>query len=96
MHRQFVDERGQSWHVWETRPSNDGANVSERYRRGWLAFETVGTAGPESVQRLRVAPIPEGWNDTTDEALCRLLSVAVPAPPRRIDAQGQIPRIGAP
>lgn len=41
---------------------------------GWLAFQ----AGTE---RRRLAPIPDGWEDTSDEALRALCKRAAPAPP---------------
>ncbi len=44
--------------------------------QGWIAFES----GDE---RRRLAPIPPGWHELTEEQLVELWRVAEPLPPRR-------------
>lgn len=94
MQRQFVDEHGGTWQVWEIRPSNQGANVSTMYRQGWLAFESGGEEASQETTRLRLAPIPESWEKAPEATLRTFLARAVPAPPRFMDADGRLPRVG--
>lgn len=72
--RQFRDEAGVEWRVYQT----DRAATAERgrdhllpaeYRAGWLVFES------ESEKR-RLAPVPTGWNERSDEALRALCASA--------------------
>ena len=45
-HREFDDEHGQRWQVWETRPrSGRAVSISPTYRDGWLSFEPVRAHG---------------------------------------------------
>lgn len=94
MQRQFVDERGATWQVWEIRPSNGGANVSAPYREGWLAFESAEEKGAARGNRLRLAPVPSDWETAPDATLRRYLARAVAAPPRFMDDDGRLPKIG--
>src|SRR5215212_7481633 len=43
--------------------------INERWRAGWLAFESAG-------ERRRLAPIPEHWATASDAALENLCSAA--------------------
>ena len=94
MQRQFEDEQGGAWQVWEIRPSNQGANVSATYRNGWLAFESSTGPQPHETTRLRLAPVPESWEAAPEATLRSYLAKAVPAPPRFMDADGRLPRVG--
>lgn len=60
------------------RRSGTGLRIAlpPRLARGWIAFEY----GDE---RRRVAPIPDGWADLTDEGLRALWRTAEELPPRR-------------
>jgi hypothetical protein len=94
MQRQFTDERGATWQVWEIRPSNGGANVSATYKDGWLAFESDEAKDRETGNRLRLAPVPSDWESAPDATLRRYLARAVAAPPRYMDDDGRLPKIG--
>jgi hypothetical protein len=72
--REFMDGRGKSWRVWDTRPR--GGTVREDYRDGWLTFE-------QGVARRRLVPIPDGWAELSDEALRELCVAARPERSRR-------------
>lgn len=61
--REFIDSRGHSWRVWETRPTS--GNVRPELADGWLTFER------EAIRK-RVTPIPEGWAELPEDEL-RLL-----------------------
>ena len=98
-HRAFQDARGRTWQVWTveptfverrlTPPSPEDPPVIERrqrpsvrmkigpeWTRGWLAFETEG-------EKRRLAPIPSGWADCTDEQLSELCAGAIEVRPSR-------------
>lgn len=98
MQRHFSDELGGRWQVWEIRPSNQGANVSATYRQGWLAFESTADEDARhqtrETTRLRLAPVPEAWEAAPEVTLRGYLKRAVPAPPRFMDADGRLPRVG--
>jgi hypothetical protein len=52
--------------------------VSGAYAQGWLAFES-------RHDKRRLAPVPDGWEDLDERALCRLVEQARPAGrPRRL------------
>ena len=80
--REFADERGRSWIVWEVaaempKPSSR-LPVSKHLETGWLVFETA-------TERRRLAPPPAGWADESDDGLLGLLRHAAPVrPPRRL------------
>jgi hypothetical protein len=64
--RQFTDSQGTKWRVWSTVPS-PASLLSAEYARGWLTFDSA-------TSRKRLAPIPNGWENTgTDrlELMCR-------------------------
>jgi hypothetical protein len=79
--RQFTDNNGRVWEVWETRPATTlSSSLRERIRslhnaptaasmmqgleQGWLTFR----AGAE---KRRLSPVPEKWDDASDEQLAR-------------------------
>lgn len=68
--REFTDSAGVWWRVWPTIPRED-AVYDEHLRSGWLTFESAAT-------RKRLAPIPDGWDETPSdrlELLCRAADV---------------------
>jgi hypothetical protein len=69
--REISDENGNLWQVFDVHPANEARALNEKYVGGWLCF--LSDKG-----RRRVAPIPDGWEDMSDGALRRLLSVAPP------------------
>lgn len=62
-HREFFFD-GQRWEVWEVRPGVRGEprTVSPQLTQGWLAFGSA-------TEKRRLAPIPGGWAEFSDEAL---------------------------
>ncbi|HEY7408665.1 MAG TPA: hypothetical protein VH638_10405 [Gemmatimonadaceae bacterium] len=56
-YREFVDEAGTRWRVWDTYPvaANTLRSVSPGYAEGWLTFECED-------ERRRLAPIPPDWD----------------------------------
>jgi hypothetical protein len=55
-YREFVDDAGTFWRVWDTHPVAGSTlrSVSPRYAGGWLTFES-------GLERRRLAPIPAEW-----------------------------------
>jgi hypothetical protein len=56
-YREFVDDAGTLWRVWDTYPvaANALRSVSPSYASGWLTFESHS-------ERRRLAPIPPEWD----------------------------------
>lgn len=95
-HRVIVDSQGTAWDVWAVSPAALERRVEvevasespapERRRQsrrilvadalqdGWLAFQSL-------YEKRRLAPLPVGWSDASDETLREYLrrSVVVPA-----------------
>jgi hypothetical protein len=65
--QEFSDGAGVRWRVWATTPSR--GNVRPQFAAGWLAFES-------GSERRRLAPIPIGWMEADDAALCEMLAQA--------------------
>src|SRR5687767_2312859 len=63
-YREFVDDLGAMWRVWDTHPvaASTLRTVSPTYAGGWLTFES------ES-ERRRLAPIPTGWEIATRDLM---------------------------
>jgi hypothetical protein len=78
-YREFVDEAGTTWRVWDTYPQNP-ATVFPALEQGWLCFE-------HGERRYRLAPIPEGWTDCATARLCQLLRQAQDEGPKRPRAE---------
>jgi hypothetical protein len=81
--REFRDDAGKHWRVWEVRPGATGRRINpERYLgeyvKGWLAFEC-----PQDELRKRLPNHPSGWFALADMELDRLLPRAVDVPKRR-------------
>jgi hypothetical protein len=77
-HREFTDENGRRWAVWDVRPSisTDGVSapgmlLGEDAVGGWLAFQCP-------TERRRFYMPPEGWETFTDAQLAKLCHHAVP------------------
>jgi hypothetical protein len=76
--REFTDQTGCRWRVWDIRPEQlHAATRAEDHLQdisyGWLAFEP--TAGGE---KRRLSPIPARWETATDLELERMLERAEP------------------
>lgn len=80
--REFRDDAGRDWRVWQVRPRSAGRANAERYLgeyfRGWLAFELLG-----GDQRKRLSTFPEDWLRSSDEDLDQLLRRAAEVPQRK-------------
>ena len=88
-YREFTDDGGQLWKVWDVRPTprtlaSPGSlnrpeppqHVAPGWERGWLAFQSDAT-------NKRLRPIPPGWETTDDAKLNLLLRMAEEHKPRR-------------
>ena len=77
--REFSDVAGVAWKVFRATPHSSPAGrervLPEAFRDGWLVFEC-------DVERRRLAPIPEEWEELADEELERLCSAALVVPAR--------------
>ena len=71
--RTFVDRKGATWRVWATRPSR-AAVLSSEFAEGWLTFES------EAGGVRRLAPVPDGWLDVSDDRLYLMCRAAEPMP----------------
>jgi hypothetical protein len=85
--REFKDQAGTEWRVWQVRPRSAGRANAERYLgeyfKGWLAFEQLG-----GDLRKRLPRFPEEWIRVSDEELYRLLQSAVDVPQRKARSEG--------
>jgi hypothetical protein len=70
-YREVRDERGRLWQVWNTVPTSVAGALAEGFAAGWLTFEC-------DSEKRRMAPVPEGWEETPDERLLSLLARAQP------------------
>lgn len=76
-----VDIGGTTWTIWDVYPSAEGVlrqMHAGELATGWLAFECT-------AEKRRLAPIPEGWEEWTEEALGNALVTAMPV--RRMPCQ---------
>lgn len=76
-YREFTDAAGVVWRAWDTYPSS-ASNVRSVYAAGWLGFESA-------TERRRLHPVPDGWADAEDDALCAWLHAAVPVKARQTE-----------
>jgi hypothetical protein len=67
-YREFTDEEGRGWRVWDTHPQKP-LFVSAGFENGWLSFETEG-------EKRRLAPIPPDWDTGPEPSLRELLRSA--------------------
>ena len=70
--RAFTDREGGDWKVWETIPQ-DARGCLPAFAKGWLTFESASTG-----ERRRLAPVPEGWADASEDRLILMCRVAEP------------------
>jgi hypothetical protein len=85
--REFKEQEGREWRVWQVRPRSAGRANAERYLgeyfNGWLTFELLG-----GDLRRRLPRFPEGWILMSDAELDHLLRSAVDVPRRKGKAEG--------
>lgn len=78
-HREIEDDRGVRWMTFAVYPSRvtngRSSPLPEAFQRGWLAFDS-------GMETRRLAPIPEGWRDLSNDALRQLCDKAEVAPRR--------------
>lgn len=68
-YRDFRDDEGNAWMVWDTYPDADRQMVPDELRDGWLTFQ----GGSE---RRRLVPAPVGWVEAPDSRLREWLAAA--------------------
>jgi hypothetical protein len=71
--RVFADRDGQEWNAWRVRPTTGSQSLHERFREGWICFETVNGTGR---CRLPLDEVPPGWDQLPDDRLDLLRRVA--------------------
>jgi hypothetical protein len=81
--REFSDDQGRDWRVWEVKPGASGRRANpERYLgqyvNGWLAFECL-----QDEARKRLPNHPADWFGMVDTDLHKLLPQAVEVPKRK-------------
>lgn len=77
-HRMFVDSAGVKWDAFAVYPSPETtgrARLPEPYQRGWLSFDS-------GLERRRLSPIPDGWQEAAEATLAGMCDRAEPAPRR--------------
>jgi hypothetical protein len=80
--RTVVDKHGREWSVWAVTPQQDaGIGVRQEFAAGWLAFRFA-------EQRLRLSPIPPGWEAMSDPELRACLGRA-----RHVGPAQTLPRV---
>lgn len=67
--REFEDARGAWWRVWDTVPT-PMPGLGD-LRNGWLTFDN-------GMERRRLAPVPDHWDDLPADRLLLLLQMASP------------------
>jgi hypothetical protein len=60
--RDYQDTDGRPWRVWAVHPSQSNVGVRAQYQEGWLAFQSGHI-------RLRLVPIPPGWESAPEVEL---------------------------
>jgi hypothetical protein len=86
--REFTDQTGRRWHVWDILPEQmHAATRAEDHLQnvinGWLAFEPAGGG-----EKRRLAPIPPQWQTATEAELESMLQRAEVASHREAAASG--------
>jgi len=71
--RAFRDAAGVEWQAYQAERNTEGERrdhlLPAEYRQGWLVFESV-------TEKRRLAPVPAGWRELSDEALAALCATA--------------------
>ena len=77
--REFCDAAGAAWRVFRATPHSSSIKrekvLPEAFRHGWLVFEC-------DVERRRLAPIPDDWEELSDAELLQLCLSASVVPSR--------------
>jgi hypothetical protein len=70
---EYTDREGREWRVWYTRPllAEVVSILPSEWKEGWLTFESRG-------DKLRLAPVPSGWERLSPERLDLLRRAAAP------------------
>ena len=77
MLREFTDDDGLAWRVWDVTPSlhdrlsPSAQQIAVRVPGGWLCFES-------SRERRRLTPIPDRWDTLDENALKQICAEAKP------------------
>lgn len=74
--RIITDAEGVTWTIWEVHPTPNSQGmtlVRDELRHGWLCFKARGLD-----RKLRLTPIPPGWEAATDDRLRIYLQTSVP------------------
>ena len=88
MLREFADEKGVTWRVWDvnptlhTRPGHVSRRLSVGVPNGWLCFEAAG-------ERRRLTPIPDDWDRADDPHLIAWCRQAALVPPADADSESR-------
>ncbi|HEX8360374.1 MAG TPA: hypothetical protein VF613_09715 [Longimicrobium sp.] len=82
----MVGER--EWTVWDVFPTFDArmrmtGESADQLVQGWLVFEC-------DLEKRRLGPVPEGWDELSDEELATLLESAVSVQRRTGEAGGSL------
>jgi hypothetical protein len=72
--REFTDETGCTWRVWDTMPSRAEYVQADR-AGGWLTFAA-------DHEKRRLAPVPTEWGALPEAELLAMLRTATPVVPR--------------
>ena len=90
--REFRDQDGGNWVVYAisngVMESGGRRYLPDEYQQGWLVFEC-------GERKLRLAPVPTGWDEMSVDELRALLPLARPTtntPPAGMRAFGAPPR----
>jgi hypothetical protein len=86
-HRVFADAQGVQWDVFAVYPEPPRASRSQlkgTYSKGWLCFDSA-------TEKRRLSPIPDRWQQLTDEQLAQLSERAESATRRRGRSRGPGP-----
>lgn len=74
--REVRDPRDRLWSIFEVHPRLTPTQSAEAAGQSWLCLRT-------DVERRRILPIPDGWNELTDSALLHLVDEAGPTGRRK-------------
>jgi hypothetical protein len=74
--REFADDAGRQWRVWDVRqenihPATRGEDYMRDYLDGWLTFESM-----DGVAKCRLHPIPRKWDEADRDQLVKWLHAA--------------------
>jgi hypothetical protein len=87
--REFRDEAGTHWRVWNIAPeaidvqAHADAYLADCFELGWIVFETL-----DGREKRRLCPYPTKWEDRSESGLRDLLAAADGVPPYRHGIEG--------